>query len=747
MGGRHPAAVNHTLCRIARLFWVGATVLAVFWPGRFISPLEGIPLDTKPGVVLLGLIFPVLLCVHPRFLRTTWARGLISCLLLWKLVTAFTLTQEGWCVRFFTQDSLAAGGTRIQRSWDMRTDWRQWVPRCSAIMARGYPTFTAFPAWFVNLLDEDARPPHGTFTMEIEGYLTTTERGSLALEIGQGVSLKGFVGTTPIEASSGDTLELLVESGVHRIQLKTALSGSSWRFVPLWNGRQLWRSALTTVDIPSSYDRAAWKLGAFLTPVLITLLILSWSTAVFINYRPNPSVLVWTVLASVGMASIADGLFRSYTLSIQGHQVASLGMAGVTWGLVRSHAFAVILLLGCLVVPVSRHLRNLKGAFFLLGLPWLSLFGVRHLPQVGRFTLYTLKDDWLTFQRYAHRIFMEGYWLEGGEKTFYYQPLYRWINGTLHMIFGDSSVGEAYWDAFCLLGAALFCFHVVKVFAGFRWGLLAGAITLVWFTHPLLLVHIGRGLSEISAAGLAYLGAICLLRGRLRRWGWSAAAAVCASLAFYARLNHLPFVLAVAALSLPVRVPAREWFPVRALAHRFSVGVAIVFLGGLACGVMLFALRTWYYTGVFSLFYGTTRQLLSTGLGASTILSAAAWARALESVWMVMTVADPPTLKIRSIPVIVGVVTAGLALLRVPFVSRVPLGPSVLCVSAVVSSLLVRGAAYQGRFSIHLIPVAIAISVCVLALTTRRLVPKLIPTDKKWLPGAQSSRVPDRTCQ
>ncbi len=100
---------------------------------------------------------------------------------------------------------------------------------------------------------------------------------------------------------------------------------------------------------------------------------------------------------------------------------------------------------------------------------------------------------------------------------------------------------------------------------------------------------------------------------------------------------------------------------------------------------------------------------------------------------MVATVSDPPTLRVRHIPVTAGVVIAGLALLRVPFVSRVPLGPSVLCIGAAVSSLLVRGTAYPGRFSIHLVPVALAISVCALALTARQLVPKLILLGKKWL--------------
>ncbi len=35
-------------------------------------------------------------------------------------------------------------------------------------------------------------------------------------------------------------------------------------------------------------------------------------------------------------------------------------------------------------------------------------------PQVGIFTWYSSGDDWWMFQRFAYRIFMQGYWLEGG---------------------------------------------------------------------------------------------------------------------------------------------------------------------------------------------------------------------------------------------------------------------------------------------------------------------------------------------
>ena len=70
---------------------------------------------------------------------------------------------------------------------------------------------------------------------------------------------------------------------------------------------------------------------------------------------------------------------------------------------------------------------------------------------------------------------MQGYWLEGGSTTFYFQPFYRWITGLLHAVFGDSSVGEVFWDGACLLAGALLSFRLTRAYAGFRWGLVAAS--------------------------------------------------------------------------------------------------------------------------------------------------------------------------------------------------------------------------------------------------------------------------------
>ncbi|HMJ86341.1 MAG TPA: hypothetical protein VK504_24355, partial [Vicinamibacterales bacterium] len=350
--------------------------------------------------------------------------------------------------------------------------------------------------------------------------------------------------------------------------------------------------------------------------------------------------------------------------------------------------------------------------------------GGRAMVDVGRFQLYFFGDDSLTFQRYAYRIFMEGYWLEGGERTFWNQPLYRWTNGVLHLLFGDSSVGEMLADAAALLIGALFAFEVVRRVSTFRAGLLAGVLTLVTIVLGPNWYLLGRGLSEASAAAWVYLACFALLRARDQEWPVAMLAGLCAMLAFFTRLNHLPLVLALVALTLPLSLPAgsltrpsKVWslLPKRAAAtYLLCIGVAVA----------AFAARTWYYTGVWSVFAGTTREHNGTGLALtwSALASGEAWRRAAESVLMIVTVQDPPRFDIRAVLVVAGVIAAVGGVLNAPFLRRLPLSLVVCCLGAIVGGLVARGVAYPGRFSLHLIPMAVALSVCAVTQASGRFV-------------------------
>jgi hypothetical protein len=360
-----------------------------------------------------------------------------------------------------------------------------------------------------------------------------------------------------------------------------------------------------------------------------------------------------------------------------------------------------------------RRLQTRFGACLLIGVPFLALIVAIGGPQAGVITWYTAGDDWWMFQRYAYRIFLQGYWLEGGQPTFWFQPLYRWIAGSLHIVFGDSSVGELFWDGACVLTASMFAFAATRAFAGFRWGLIAALTTLALFTLGPGWYLMGRGLSEISSTGFIYAAALLAWRGRHGSVPAILASGVAATLAFYTRLNNLPMAVSVIAFAWPLAFgidhlwrPA-TWWP--RLSRKAAVGVFTVIVAGL----IMFATRTWYYTGVFSLFHGTQGSARS--IWQTTDEGVTPLEQLVGSVLMVLTMNDPPRFDVRALPIIAGVVASLLGVCRVRPFQRLPFNLVALCLAGMSGALVARGTAYPGRFSVHLIPVTVALTFCTLS--------------------------------
>jgi hypothetical protein len=353
----------------------------------------------------------------------------------------------------------------------------------------------------------------------------------------------------------------------------------------------------------------------------------------------------------------------------------------------------------------------------LVGVPWLTLVIATNVAQAGHFRLYDVGSDFWMYQRYAYRIVMQGYWLEGGSLTFWFQPFYRWIVGLLHLVFGDSSVGEAFWDGGCVLVMALFAFAVTKSRAGFHWGLAAAVATLAVYAVGTTWPHLGRGLADTSSAGLIYLAALLTLDARHGRWRTAIAAGLIATIAFYTRLNHLIFAVTLAALAIPLRTPASRAFrPSTWLARAVWPTIVIVWTT-IGAGMLFFAWRSYHYTGVFSLVYGTSasRQAVwQPGMSLSAYLHSLA-----SSVAMQATMNDPPQFDARALPIIVGLALSALALAGVRRLRDLPAGLVLFCLAGIAGAFIARGEAYPGRFSIHLIGVSCAVVACALGMRRR----------------------------
>lgn len=675
--------------------WAALTAIAVLWPGRLAGPLDGIPLDQPAEALLLGLLLWWLIATDASLLRRRAVRMLVIALLAWKAVTAAVLVQDGWCLRFASPVPIYRDGVTVPHSWDVRADWRSPVPRCSAIMAEPYPVNDRFPGWFFNLPPEDPgrqatasdRPPNVSTTIQVDGFLRVSREGVLRIALGPDVHV-----TTLVDGEKFDVLALAdgvtVQPGLHRVSIQGELIGSRWRLEPAWNDAPVWRGAVATLTPPRTADLIVRPWGRWVAP-LLTVALLALCLASVARRVASRAALVWTTALSAVMVG-----------------VAALDRASLIRG-------SCLLLFGALAMNLPRRLQNTFGVSWLIGVPLLALVAALGWPHVGMFTLYSSGDDWWMFQRFAYRIYLQGHWLEGGEPTFWFQPFYRWIAGALHLVFGDSSVGELFWDAACALSGALFSVHVTKQVAGFRWGVAAGAGTLALFLLGPGWYLLGRGLSEFSSMGLLSAAGLLVIRAKRGYWPAAVAAAVLAILAVYTRLNNLPIALSLAALALPAKVPVaavwrpREWLP------RASRPAVAAVLGGLSLGVWLFTARTYYYTRVPSMFYRTTATLNSVWQAGDSVGDAIV--RVGSSVLMVLTMNDPPRADVRAVPILVGFAVALLGLFRVGRFARLPLRLVAIGLAGVSSAFVARGVAYPGRFSIHLVPIMVALSCCAAA--------------------------------
>jgi hypothetical protein len=685
--------------------WGPLAAAALWWPAHLRGPLDGAPLDRPLEALLLGLVFPALWWFHPAFLRPPPVRAAIALLLLTK-TAASLLAPAGWCVRFDPPAPIVRDSTGRPHSWDLRADWLSPNPECSAVMTRGYEEFKHFPVWFYNLPPVDDgwpgandRPPYVVLPMSVVGFFQSAGAGVLEVQLGPGMNVNVVVDGRQAAAAAPQTRRIEIDEGVHFVQISGTLTGNRWRLVPLWNGTPMGSMVFpaSTLTPPSPLDGLAGFVLRWLALAIVAILMAAWIGSALASWGHIPSI-VWSVAAASCLALI--GARESLNLAAS--------------PLAR---WSITVLALSLLIPAPERLRSTRGAFLLIGVPWLAFIAAAFFGNIGRFSFYTGGEDSWMLQRYAYSIFMQGQFIRGGSPAFYFQPLYRWTSGALHVLFGDSSVGEFYADAACLLAAAFFVHRVVSAIAGYRWGL-AGAVTLLTLVmQGPTFGFVGRGLTDISATGLLYMSALFALNRQPDgsfRLPTVMASAVMATLAFYTRLNIFPVALSVAALALPLGVPVRAlWRPAEAIRRTswLLVGGFVVTLAG---ALLLFALRTWYYTGVFSITHGTSFGVNK--VWQPDLPYSAGFERMLDSFGVLLTLNDPPRLSIYSIPLLIAGASSVAAIVGMRGFRDLPLSVVFFFLGCCSIATVIRGIAYSGRYSTHLLGAGCALAMLVVAM-------------------------------
>jgi hypothetical protein len=681
--------------------WGLVAAVALCWPGRLSGPFDGFPLDQPLEAIGIGVVFPALWWFAPRFLRFRVVQLAILLLLAIKVGTAVGVAQDGWCVAFDTAKPIVKDATGRPHSWDVRTDWTSRDPRCSAIMTRAYAHPRDIPAFFINLSPPNDhmpapqdRPPLMVFDMHVHGFLQPEEPGEFSILTAPGMTTAVRIDGVEVARGAALSVSAPLTVGLHHIEIDTQLTGNRWRLEPAFNAIAFGGSGfpMTTVTPPSALDRGLRPLAGAASTLAAATLLLSALAAFLVGIRDR-IVIAIAVAASVVVA-----------------MAGSQPLTPITIWAIPGLAFVALL-------DVPTRLRNIRGLFLLVGVPWLTFVVAAHANDIGRFSLLDAGNDWWTFQRFAYRIYLQGYWLEGGQATFWFQPLYRWIAGALHMAFGDSHFGEFMWDGACVLASAMLAYYVARLTVGFRAGVLAAVLTLTMVMRGPGWLFVGRGLSEWTAAGLLCLAAQFALRDRLTRL--SLRSGILGTLGTFTRLNHLPMTLGLMAFALRCRLPVRDLVNRTRVSRSLGIGVLAGIPLALGAGLLLFAWRTWYYTGVFSVTHGTSFGMLA--LSQQNLSFGELLARMGDSLMMLLTMSDPPVFNYTALPLMLAAIVSVAALAGAPWLRDLPAPAVLFFLSGCVGSLVARGTAYPGRFSLHLIGIASALTVCTVWLMAERV--------------------------
>jgi hypothetical protein len=678
------------------LFCLGGVLML---PSGVASALDGLPW-MKPGEALIVCAaLPLLLLWDRSWLRFRPAVFFIAALLCLKLVLALYAPQAGWCLRIHSGPESARSGV-VEKTWE-----GIWRSGCSAILAKPFTDARDFPAEWLNRLNKKERreaTPH----VFLAGYAVVPRGWGLAVAAGgmRGGLLRahdesGGLLEVPLVKEPGQARPLNpaeLPSGLLSVSGRLAygpLGGTNWALIPLLvgpkgqvvpaNGRGvLWRDRAGAGLDPVWFGRlvllakaVVWGLGFWL---------LGWFFSALIKFSQRrvltPSVL-WAMLA---------GFLIWWILPRVGHDPLFVP---------HGAAFAALGVLTVLSFRRNAAESPSPGLVVLMAIgPLLLLhFGSQWAAEAGRFSLYTVGDDWLTYQSMARAIVLDGDpWLAKTSPVFLYQPLYRYAVALLHVLFGPSSLAQNMLDLWSAMGAAGLCATLThRLGAKAAWGFLAAWLYVNYELGDRFLLHIGLGLQEHAAMLFMLLAAWGALRARQQiAWIWLAGAM--AAVGFWLRMDHLGVLAGLGLLVIAESAGGflaawgglikKAWVARRRL---------LIYWGSLTAAALVVMLRNWLMGGEWVLLHPANKEFLHYPI--------------FDNFWALLDVIDGSDRgSLISARVLWPGTILGLAalLIRVGPLRGYPLALSLSLAGLLAPYLYVQANAYFPRWSVHLLPLA-----------------------------------------
>ena len=281
--------------------WTIALAIAVLWPARVLSPLDGAPLNGRAEAVLIGLVLPVLWWLDRGFLMRRPARGgdrgaaggeALRPRRAAAARSVRAILDRGAADRHDQHDHhRRTGGDaaklgRARRLAVVRAALlRRFSTRTVSIESR-VPVMVRQPPQRALRPESSPGSPGNSVALDIDGYVSVADAGTLVVETG-GMTVDGRVGTGRVTAGN-----IPLAAGTHSIRLHAMLTGEDWKLVPLWNGRDAWTAARLTVTAPGWIDRFTSRAIAIVTPAIVLLLLTAWLLSALARHAPGPA-LAW----------------------------------------------------------------------------------------------------------------------------------------------------------------------------------------------------------------------------------------------------------------------------------------------------------------------------------------------------------------------------------------------------------------------------------------------------------------------
>jgi len=241
-------------------------------------------------------------------------------------------------------------------------------------------------------------------------------------------------------------------------------------------------------------------------------------------------------------------------------------------------------------------------------------------PRLGTVVYRRAGEDWLTYESHARSI-LESRSLEGGERIFYMQPLFRYIRFAEHLVFGDGdplinvlAATALYWTILWAASSLIGMRRIGRARATLV--AIAAALMLALAGSTVVGLMIEFSLSE--HATWIVTAAACALLASSRPQRWAAGAALIGA-ALITRPNQAPALLAIAAAFLAPALRRRE-------------RPALVAVAALASVCMLPLAHNLYYGGRAVVFTTTAGSPAVLGVPPSTLARTMTDAAAREQI-------------------------------------------------------------------------------------------------------------------